>query len=386
MSRWPHRRLSDLARLVGGSTPSRDNPDYWNGDIPWLSPAELPMPGEGIARVRSTRERITDKGLNSCAATLLPVGSVVFSSRATIGKIGITEVPLATNQGFVGFVPSRQISSKYLAYALLVHTEAISGLAGSTTFKEVTRGNLKDFEIPAPPLTEQEGIVRILDEAEALRLLRAQADQRTGNLQSSLFHDMFGAPPPDWPREFLGNLGSLDRGRSKHRPRDEPSLFGGPYPFIQTGDVANSSGQITRYTQTYSELGLAQSKLWPAGTLCITIAANIARTGVLGFDACFPDSVVGFTPGDRVTVEFVQAWLDTLQGQLEEEAPQAAQKNINLKTLRELQVAVPPLERQRTFTGRLSEIRALEAAQDGSRKRLDDLLQSLLHRAFQGEL
>src|SRR5208337_768321 len=183
-----------------------------------------------------------------------------------------------------------------------------------------------------------------------------------------------------------GNVGTLDRGRSQHRPRDESSLFGGPYPFIQTGDVANSAGHITTFTQTYSQRGLAQSRLWPSGTLCITIAANIARTGILTFDACFPDSVVGFIPGSRVAIEYVQSWLRTIQKSLEDNAPQAAQKNINLKTLRELVLIVPPMELQRTFAARVAEIHMMEAAQADSRQRLNDLFQSLLHRAFQGEL
>jgi len=251
------------------------------------------------------------------------------------------------------------------------------------------RVNLSDFktvQIPLPPLSDQERIVRILDEVEALRRLRAQADERCSKLVSALFDEMFGDPEDGWRNDKFGNVGSLERGRSQHRPRDESALFGGSYPFIQTGDVANSAGRITTFTQTYSERGLAQSRLWPPGTLCITIAANIARTGILGFDACFPDSVVGFIPGDHIAVEYVQAWLQTIQKALEYEAPQAAQKNINLKTLRELDLIVPSLGLQRTFAARVAEIRQLEAAQAASRQRIDDLFQSLLHRAFQGEL
>lgn len=95
-----------------------------------------------------------------------------------------------------------------------------------------------------------------------------------------MFVEMFGDPvtnPMDWPIRYLGNLGELDRGVSKHRPRNEPSLLNGPYPLIQTGDVANCDGYIRKYTSTYSEEGLRQSRLWPQGTLCITIAANIGK-------------------------------------------------------------------------------------------------------------
>ncbi|MFX0199060.1 MAG: restriction endonuclease subunit S [Candidatus Hodarchaeota archaeon] len=95
--------------------------------------------------------------------------------------------------------------------------------------------------------------------------------------------------PPGWHLVRLSDVGEVNRGRSRHRPRHASHLYGGQYPFIQTGDVKASGGRITKYQQTYSAAGLQQSRLWPAGTMCITIAANIAETGILAFDACFPD-------------------------------------------------------------------------------------------------
>ena len=96
----------------------------------------------------------------------------------------------------------------------------------------------------------------------------------------------------------LDELGHVARGRSRHRPRDAEHLYGGPHPFVQTGDIKHASLYLTDYTQTYSEAGLAQSKMWPIGTPCITIAANIAETAILGIEACFPDSVIGFVADD----------------------------------------------------------------------------------------
>ena len=97
-----------------------------------------------------------------------------------------------------------------------------------------------------------------------------------------------------WTISSLSKLGTINRGKSKHRPRNDPSLFGGNYPFIQTADVKHAEFYINVYSETYNEVGLAQSKLWPKNTLCMTIAANIAETALLSFPACFPDSVVGF--------------------------------------------------------------------------------------------
>jgi type I restriction enzyme S subunit len=163
---------------------------------------------------------------------------------------------------------------------------------------------------------------------------------------------MFGDPvynPNRLPTKPLAELGSLDRGRSKHRPRNDTKLLGGPYPLIQTGEVSNAGLYITEYQNTYSELGLQQSKMWNAGTLCITIAANIAQTAILTFNACFPDSVVGFIPSDEIDAIYMHYWFSFFQKILDEQAPQVAQKNINLKILSELQVTIPSKEAQQEF-------------------------------------
>jgi type I restriction enzyme S subunit len=163
---------------------------------------------------------------------------------------------------------------------------------------------------------------------------------------------MFGDPvlnSKGWNLYKFPELGDFGRGVSKHRPRNATDLLNGSYPLIQTGDVSNSGLYIKTYNSTYSELGLKQSKMWPKGTLCITIAANIAQTGILNFDACFPDSIVGFNPNDKVKSIFIHYWFSFLQKIIDSKATQVAQKNINLQILSELDVIVPPIELQNKF-------------------------------------
>ena len=116
-----------------------------------------------------------------------------------------------------------------------------------------------------------------------------------------------GINKTEWVSLKLDEIGVVSRGKSKFRPRNDPSLFGGQYPFVQTGDVKNAGLYLTDYGQTYNETGLRQSALWEPGTLCITIAANIAETTILGIEACFPDSIVGFVPDkQKADVRFVK--------------------------------------------------------------------------------
>ena len=216
----------------------------------------------------------------------------------------------------------------------------------------VNWSDLKNQEFELPDLDTQRKLAKVLwslnDTKEAYKKLIAATDE----LVKSQFIEMFGDPaenPNGYPIEKRASVGELNRGVSKARPRNNPALLGGPYPLIQTGEVTAAELYIDHYENTYSELGLAQSKMWPKGTLCITIAANIAQTAILGFEACFPDSVVGFVSGERVTQIYIHYWFGFFQKILEEQAPQVAQKNINLKILSELDVMVPPMELQQQF-------------------------------------
>ena len=317
-------------------------------------------------------------------------GDLLVSWSATLDVFIWDRGDAVLNQHIFRVIPDSSLVLKpYLFYALKSIMDELRSKTHGATMKHITKGPFEKTEIPVPPLAEQERIVKLLDEADELRKLRAQADRRTADLIPALFHEMFGDPasnPKGWTKISLAEAGKLDRGRSKNRPRDDASLYGGKYPFIQTGDVAKSNGLITSFTQTYSEKGLAQSRMWPAGTLCITIAANIGKTAILTFPACFPDSLVGFVPGNKVIVDYVRQWLVTMENSLEEAAPQMAQKNINLKILSELPIPIPPLPLQKEFAHRVTEIREMEADQAASKTRLDTLFQSLLHRAFEGEL
>lgn len=213
---------------------------------------------------------------------------------------------------------------------------------------------------------------------------RRQAELDEGaDLLFSTFLTTFGpVEEHQWPEKAFGDLGTLDRGRSKHRPRNAPHLYGGAYPFIQTGDVSNADRYVRNHTQSYSEAGLAQSRLWPAKTLCITIAANIGKTAILTYPACFPDSVVGFTPGREVTIEFVQTWLQALQQRLEQTAPEVAQKNINLEILRELLCPLPPLALQERFSELTRTYEHLRIQQREAVRQARHLFDTLLSAAF----
>lgn len=186
-----------------------------------------------------------------------------------------------------------------------------------------------------------------------------------------------------WEPKSLDELGFVSRGRSRHRPRNSPHLYGGPHPFIQTGDVKRAALYVREHSQTYSDAGLEQSRLWPPGTLCITIAANIADTAILTYDACFPDSVIGFVPDpEQVDVRFVKYYFDAyLKGRYRQFSQGAAQDNLSQEKLLSLRLVVPGVAEQRRIADRLA---CYDDLIDNNRRRIALLEQSarLLYREW----
>ena len=191
--------------------------------------------------------------------------------------------------------------------------------------------------------------------------------------------------PSGWAWARFPEVGTFGRGKSKHRPRNDSILYDhGKYPFIQTGDVARSGGSIETYSSLYNDVGLAQSAMWPTGTLCITIAANIADSGILAFDACFPDSVVGLIAHDSFEgARFFEYFIRTAKVDLHEFAPSTAQKNINLGILTEVLIPLPPLAEQHRIVAKVNELMAfcdrLEAILTTGDDTRRALLDALLH-------
>lgn len=319
------------------------------------------------------------------------------------GKMGVASgLTNAIGFGSSEFVPIRgrgRTIPKFLFYYLLRNEFRESGarvMSGAVGHKRVPKNYLEDLPIPLPPLDEQKRIVAVLDAAfEGLTRARTHVEtnlQNARELFESALLSIFGSLTNADELRLLKEVSTtFGRGKSKHRPRNDKTLFGGHYPFIQTGDVRNSGHLIETYTQTYNEKGLAQSKLWPAGTVCITIAANIAETGVLAFDACFPDSIIGMVPDENKTQsKYIEYLLQFFQKRLKALGAGAAQDNINLKTFETEYFPFPSLEQQAKAVLALdavAEKRAeLETRYRAKLQNLEDLRQSLLRKAFAGEL
>ena len=363
------------------------------------------------------------------------------------GKAAIVpDLPNAHGAGSTEFFVLRPIivPSAFLFY--WVKTSAFSTIAeaqmtGTVGQKRVPRAFVESHPLPLPPLNEQKRIVAKLDaimpridsvkerlekiptilqrfrqsvltaavtgkltekwreehpdvecaEVGFRKNTNMKNEQRRASKKSLKNEIPLQNVPDEWFLVKLSQMGEMGRGKSIHRPRNAPHLFGGVFPFIQTGDIANSDGLIRNHKQTYNEDGLKQSKLWPKNTICITIAANIADSAILTYPACFPDSVVGIVVNEKICeIRFLEFFIRTVRQNLALFAPATAQKNINLSILTDVLVPLPPLDEQKEIVRQVDKLFALadkvEDRYQKARARVDALAQSVLAKTFRGEL
>ncbi|EPV6417722.1 restriction endonuclease subunit S [Vibrio parahaemolyticus] len=295
-------------------------------------------------------------------------------------------------------IRASKIDTRYLCYHLNspVTQKHINSFQKGATRPRVKISVARELPIYTPSESEQKRIVQILDKAFAdidqARVNTEQNLQNARELFDSYLQQVFSERGDGYEEKTLKEI-SLDfgRGKSKHRPRNDESLYGGQYPFIQTGDVRNSEHVIKSYSKTYNDKGLSQSKLWPKGTICITIAANIAETGILDFDACFPDSVIGIVVDPKLTsISYVEFLLQSFKAILKAKGKGSAQDNINLGTFEKMHFPFPSIEKQNEIVTSLNQLLEatikLEAVYAKKINSLDELKQSLLQQAFTGQL
>ncbi|WP_395049158.1 restriction endonuclease subunit S [Flavobacterium sp.] len=191
----------------------------------------------------------------------------------------------------------------------------------------------------------------------------------------------------NWKMKKLGEVAEIGRGKSKHRPRDAEFLYGGKYPFIQTGDIRKAVLYLTSFTQTYSEAGLKQSKLWDENTLCITIAANIAETAILKIKACFPDSIIGLIPKENeTTVLFVKHLFDKFKIQIQSLSQGAAQDNLNQEKLSKIEFIFPNLLEQQKITTFLTAVDEKLQALKQKKNLIQQYKKGVMQQIFSQEL
>jgi type I restriction enzyme S subunit len=426
-------RLGDLCKIVKGETP-----------IKQAIPGRYPL-------VVTAAERASHETFQfDCRAVIVPLVSSTGHGHASIKRINYQEGKFALGSILCAVIPKdeKRLNAKFLhVYFSYFKDQLIVPLMKGSANVSLSLSTLAELKIIVPPMDVQKRVISLAENDELMKPLEHEISHQQSLLaklkQAILQEAIQGKLTADWraahpdvepasqllhriqaekarliaakklrpekplpkitPAEIpfvipkgwewcrMGEAGVFQRGKSKHRPRNDPRLFeNGDIPFVQTGDVARSKRNgfmIETSTGYYNEVGLAQSRLWPDGTMCITIAANIAETGFLTFPACIPDSVVAFTPAvEGKTPQFLRMFIELTRTAIEQFAPATAQKNINLEIINELMLPLPPLAEQAAIVERVEALmttcRALEAEIEHAHTHAAHLLQAVLKEAF----
>jgi type I restriction enzyme S subunit len=382
---WQTKRLGDVCEIIKGRKPTLKATSS-DGDLPYL--VAKVMRGSKEAEYASVNDR------NSI--TVEESETIIICDGSNSGEVftGFRGI-LSSTMGKIE--KKAEIDDDYLRAFLASTFDVFNGAKTGAAIPHLDKEAMFQLRFPVPPLAEQERIVGVLDEAFAgLATAQAHAEQNLKNARAlfdSHLQSVFTQRGPGWVEKTLASVArEFGRGKSKHRPRGDPNLLGGKYPFIQTGDIANSQHWIVEYTQTYNELGLAQSKLWPKGTVCIAIVgANVGETAILDFDSCFPDSVIGFVANEtQADASYVQYLLSSFKALLKEKGKGTARDNINIGTFEAQRFPFPPVAEQRHIVVKLdalsAETQRLAGLYEQKLAALAALKKSLLHQAFSGAL
>ena len=381
---WDYVRLIDICTVLGGTTPSTKEPKYWDGDVIWLSPIDLPEVGS-ISYVTSSQRRITQLAVKENGLQILPIGSLVFSTRASIGKIGIVTVPLCTNQGFTNLIPGDKVDVKYLSYVLKNNIKQIEKTGNTTTFKEVSRSAFKEFKIPLPPIPIQKRIAEILDAADDLKRKDQQLLKKYDELAQSIFIDMFGDPVKNekgWESNTV-----IDYCTCIVPGRDKPKSFTGYTPWITTDDLKHlnlTSSSKKNLGLTNEEIEQVNARVIPSNSVIMTCVGDLGIVSLTAKEMVINQQLHAFQCGTAMNPYFLMFNLSFQKAFMLKMASSTTLLYMNKTVCNSIPVICPPIDLQNEFELKIKNINSqlLKISHTGT----NSLFETLIQKAFTGEL
>ena len=384
---WPEVKISDVCETGSGGTPARAKYDrYYHGTIPWVKSGELED-----RLVEGTEEKITEEGLRESSAKLVQRDSVLIALYgATVGKTALLRIDAATNQAVCYLIPNRKVlKSEYLWFVLRSKQKELLAQRVGGAQPNISQAIIRKTKLPLPPLSEQRRIVEILDQADALRKKRAEADKIAERILPALFYKVFGDPirnEKGWDKKPIQSFCSLVRGSSP-RPKADPRYYGGPVPRLMVSDLSRDGLFVNPKTDSLTNEGAALSRPMKKGEVVMAVSGAVGLPAILNEDACIHDGFVGFRDLDKsVNPIYLVVWLNILKPFLSSQAVGAIWQNLKTEQINKWEVPLPPPPMQDGFADRVKEITHLRTTMRRSEEKLNTLVATLTQQAFSSNL
>ncbi|MDY6908598.1 MAG: restriction endonuclease subunit S [Thermodesulfobacteriota bacterium] len=386
--RWAEYPLSRLAeRFISGGTPTTKIEEYWQGDIPWITGADF-LNGE----VTIGRRYINKAAVNNSATNIVPRGSILMVTRTGVGKIAIAPADIAISQDITGIVPKSGLSAKYILSAIRNKMAIILAAQRGATIKGVTRKDIEILPIPLAPPSEQRRIVEILDQADALRKKRAEADAKASRILPALFYKMFGDPatnPKGWPTDKLGNLFDVVGGGTPSK--SIPEYWDGDIPWVSPKDM---KFDVIRHTEdhiTPEAIRNSATRLINQGAILVVYRSGILThsfpVAIAGRDVTINQDLKALTSKSEVRNEFLFGLLSALPSiGLSCVKKGATVHNIDGSRFLGLEIPKPSKTIQDAFAVHLEILLTHKRKRQAVGAQIEKLFSVLLYRAFTGDL
>lgn len=338
---------TSIFRIESGGTPDSKNTEYWDGDICWATLADLPA-GNFITYLRDTERHITQKGIFSSSAKILPEDSILVSSRATIGRIAITRCETATNQGFknIIIVDKDKALSKYVAFAITQLIPKMMSLSSGGTFKEISKSNFATLQIPLPPLTVQEEIV---SEIENYQRIIDGARQVVENYKPTIKID------GDWPIEKIGNICDIQAGGTPSRDIED-YWNRNDYAWYTSGELNDVYTREPEKHISIDGYDNSSARIFPKGSLLVGMYDTAAfKMSILDRDATFNQAVCGIKPCDKLDMLFLLLYFSGNRENYLKMRVGARQRNLTKQFISELRVPIPTRDEQKVIVDAVRE-------------------------------
>ena len=375
-------KLGDICTVVSGSTPKTGIPEYWDGDIKWITPAEL---SDDSYIVNDSVRHITELGVQKTRLAPFPEGTVLLSSRAPIGKVAIAGCEMYCNQGFKNLICSEKINNRYLYWFLKGNTEYLNSLGRGATFKEISKQIVSAIEINVPDMKTQIEAVEVLEKISGLIRIRRQELQQLDELIKARFVEMFGNPDLERTQKGwrqIGSIGTVVGGATPKTSVDE--YWDGEYRWITPAELDNASGYIYDSTRKLTEEGVKSCSLteMPIGTVILSSRAPIGKVAIAGKTFYCNQGFKNIICDDEILPVFLYSLLLMNSDYLNSLGRGATFKEISKSIVENIKIPVPPIELQEQFVTFVSQVDKSKITVQRALNEVKELFDSLMQQYF----